>query len=297
MYYESGIYRHVEGFIEGLHAVAIVGYDDEENCWIVKNDWGPDWGENGYFRIVAGTNDCEIESDVYAINYATVPSASFVLSPSGIDFGTLLFPDQPFLTQSFTITNNGSVPLTDTSLVVTNPKYSVIPLLNSTIESAASADVQVTYTPHPGKTPNTGELQVDSAGITRSISLSGQTNTRPAQPTNLWPPDRGATVIGMPVTLSASMFVDDDSDAHEASQWIIQDSSGASVYTGSFDTANKTSFTVPPDTLQADTQYFWQVTYQDDRRVVSLASAWTSFTPRNSESSKGNCFIATAGFG
>ena len=113
------------------HAVAIVGYDDAEQCWIIKNSWGPDWGENGFFRIAAGTNECGIEDEVYAINYATVPGASFVLSPSGIDFGTLLLPDQPFLTQSFTITNNGSVPLTNTSCTVTNPKYSVIPFYRS----------------------------------------------------------------------------------------------------------------------------------------------------------------------
>ena len=294
MYYESGIYRHVEGFIEGLHAAAIVGYDDEENCWIVKNDWGPNWGENGYFRIAAGTNECEIENEVYAIDYATVPGASFVLSPSGIDFGTLLFPDQPFLTQSFTITNNGSVPLTNTSCAVTNPKYSVIPLIGSTIDSAASADVQVTYTPGVGKTPDTGELDVDSAGVTRSISLSGQANTRPAQPINLWPPDGGATAMGMPLTLSASMFVDDDCDAHEASQWIIEDSSGASVYSGSFDTANKTSFTVPPDTLQAYTQYYWQVIYRDDRGAVSSASDPTSFTTKSPSSDGSNCFITIA---
>jgi C1A family cysteine protease len=296
-YYKSGIYRHITGLAEGGHAVAIVGYDDTERCWIVKNSWGPNWGENGFFRIAAGTNECEIEKEVYAIDYATVPGTSFVLSPSTIDFGTLLLPDQPFLTQSFTITNNGSVPLTNTSLAVTSPQYSVIPLTGSSIESAASADVQVTYTPLAGKTPDTAELDVDSAGITRSITLSGQANTRPVQPVNLWPPDGGAPATGKPVTLSASWFVDDDGDAHEASQWIIKDSSGTSVYSGSFDTVSKTSFTVPSEILQADRQYFWQVIYRDDRGVISSASAWTSFTPRSSEPGKGTCFIATAGSG
>jgi hypothetical protein len=297
LYYESGIYRHTTGVVEGGHAVAIVGYDDEEQCWIIKNSWGPNWGENGFFRIAAGTNECEIEDEVYTINYATVPGTSFVLSPSAIDFGTLLFPDQPFLTQSFTITNNGSVPLTDTSLTVTNPRYSVIPLIGSTIESAASADIQVTYTPLAGKTPDTGELQVDCAGITRSITLSGQMNTRPAQPANLWPPDRGATVMGHPVTLSASVFVDEDGDTHEASQWIILNSSGASVYSGTFDTASKTSFTIPSDILQADTQYSWQVIYKDDRGVESSASNPTSFTTKSPSSGGSNCFITTAATG
>lgn len=293
LYYVSGVYRHVTGKALGGHAIVIVGYDDADQSWIIKNSWGPNWGENGFFRMAAGINDCNIENIALSITYATVPGASFVLSPSNIDFGTLLFPDQPFLTQSFTITNNGSVLLTNTSCAVTNPRYSVIPFFDSIIESAASANVQVTYTPGVGKTPDTGELQVDSAGITRSISLTGHVNTRPAQPINLWPPDGGTTASGQPVTLSASVFVDDDGDAHEASQWIIQDSSGASVYSGSFNTANKTSFTVPSDTIQADTRYYWQVIYQDDRGAESSASALTSFTTSDTSSDGSNCFIAT----
>ncbi len=51
-YYESGIYVKTSGaVVVGYHAVMIVGYDDASSCWIVKNSWGRDWGENGYFRI------------------------------------------------------------------------------------------------------------------------------------------------------------------------------------------------------------------------------------------------------
>jgi C1A family cysteine protease len=295
MYYESGVYRHVEGYIEGIHAVTIVGYDDAEQSWIVKNTWGPDWGESGYFRIRSGTNECEIEEQVYAIHFAVVPGASFVLSPASADFGTLVLPDQVSQTLPFTITNNGSVVLTNIFSAVTNTKYSVFPLSISTLESAVSVDIQVTYSARAGKIPDTGELQVVAAGVTKKSTLSAQTNTRPAQPVNLSPSD--GAITGLPVTLVGSAFVDADDDAHEASRWIIQNASGDIVYSGSFDAASKTSFTVPAGALQANAEYYWQVVYLDDRGVTSSASARTSFTSITLTPGKGNCFIATAAFG
>ena len=36
--------------------LAIVGYDDSEECWIVKNSWGTNWGEDGWVRISYDAN-------------------------------------------------------------------------------------------------------------------------------------------------------------------------------------------------------------------------------------------------
>ena len=58
--YNSGIYEHVSGGVAGGHAVAIVGYDNNNEYWIVKNSWGKNWGENGFFRIRYG--ECGIGS-------------------------------------------------------------------------------------------------------------------------------------------------------------------------------------------------------------------------------------------
>lgn len=42
--YSSGVYRHVSGGEAGGHCVAIVGYDDAQGAWIIKNSWGVGWG-------------------------------------------------------------------------------------------------------------------------------------------------------------------------------------------------------------------------------------------------------------
>ena len=35
----------------GLHAVLIVGYDDETDTFDILNSHGSDWGDNGYFKL------------------------------------------------------------------------------------------------------------------------------------------------------------------------------------------------------------------------------------------------------
>jgi len=66
--YSGGIYKHVSGSLEGGHAVKIVGWGEENGVkyWKIANSWNPYWGEKGYFRIVRGTNECGIESQVTA---------------------------------------------------------------------------------------------------------------------------------------------------------------------------------------------------------------------------------------
>lgn len=38
------------------HAVVLVGWDDEKGAWILKNSWGPGWGDNGYMFIRYDSN-------------------------------------------------------------------------------------------------------------------------------------------------------------------------------------------------------------------------------------------------
>ncbi|KYK31376.1 MAG: hypothetical protein AYK22_02535 [Thermoplasmatales archaeon SG8-52-3] len=55
-YYSGGVYTPTWGGRAGGHVVTIVGYDDYDECWIVKNSWGTKWGEDGWFRLAYDAN-------------------------------------------------------------------------------------------------------------------------------------------------------------------------------------------------------------------------------------------------
>lgn len=51
MVYSSGIYKAVSNTVAGGHVVSIVGFNDLERYWIIRNSWGAGWGEGGFARI------------------------------------------------------------------------------------------------------------------------------------------------------------------------------------------------------------------------------------------------------
>jgi hypothetical protein len=86
------------------HAVSLVGWDDNPpegggGCWILRNSWGDDWGENGYMRIRYDSAHvaCEAtylvyEGDGPAINVSSATDISGIeatvnamIDPGGMD--------------------------------------------------------------------------------------------------------------------------------------------------------------------------------------------------------------------
>jgi cathepsin B len=62
--YKKGVYQHKSGGLAGGHAVKIMGFGKEGNTqyWHVANSWGSSWGMDGFFRILRGNDECNIES-------------------------------------------------------------------------------------------------------------------------------------------------------------------------------------------------------------------------------------------
>lgn len=66
--YKSGVYYHVTGDNLGGHAIKIMGWGIENNMdyWLCANSWNEDWGDQGFFKIKRGTDECGIEDQVVA---------------------------------------------------------------------------------------------------------------------------------------------------------------------------------------------------------------------------------------
>jgi cathepsin L len=50
------------------HAVTLIGFNENDNAWIVRNSWGTRWGEGGHVRIAMGKNLCRINDFAYYVD-------------------------------------------------------------------------------------------------------------------------------------------------------------------------------------------------------------------------------------
>ena len=54
--YKGGVYNACDSQ-ETNHIVSLIGWDDADGVWLMKNSWGTEWGEQGFMRIKYAGSD------------------------------------------------------------------------------------------------------------------------------------------------------------------------------------------------------------------------------------------------
>jgi len=114
--YTGGIYVPVPQQDEqgGGHLVYIIGYDDAQGCWIVKNSWGTDWGETANFTsYTPGAGN----GGYFRVSYVTSAESLTLFGWDAVDLsyggGVITTTISPFTTTVFsstTTTAGGACP-------------------------------------------------------------------------------------------------------------------------------------------------------------------------------------------
>jgi hypothetical protein len=108
--YSEGIFNENNSDAEINHAVALVGWDDNQGTngvWLLRNSWGTGWGEEGYMRIEYGV--CKVGFDACYVNY---PAKSKVEITGGLRGASVGFRNVWNTTTTnikWTITLNGGI--------------------------------------------------------------------------------------------------------------------------------------------------------------------------------------------
>jgi C1A family cysteine protease len=160
--YRSGVYSYTTGAYAGAHAVLVVGYDDTQQAFIVKNSWGSGWGEAGYFMIayseVTGTSRFGYSTMVYD-GYGNNPPpdpCSYSLLPASASFSATGG------SSSFTLYEQGSCTATPTP--VSSASWIAI---TSVVDGSGSTTVSYTVAPNTGSARS---ATIDIAGVSFKVT-------------------------------------------------------------------------------------------------------------------------------
>ena len=132
--YSGGVFNAT--YTGGInHAVVLVGWDDINSCWIMRNSWGPNWGESGYMRIAyncssIGYAACWVNYNGGWVNPTTG------LASSGLAGG-------PFTPTSTTYTLNNSKTASFNWALTHNQSWVTVSTATGTLAPAATASVAV----------------------------------------------------------------------------------------------------------------------------------------------------------
>ena len=152
--------RTSESWNDVDHAMVVVGYGTDvvngttAHYWIVRNSWGPSWGDNGYFRSALGAGNINflasraINTTVQG-NTTHVPAQSPTPSPTSVSNETTA-PPTPLVTnpppRNETDGNTTTTTLTPTSTTSTASTTSTTSTTTTTAAPTSSTTATLTST-------------------------------------------------------------------------------------------------------------------------------------------------------
>lgn len=83
--YRGGIFSTDEKAVCGSsmvnHGIILVGWDDSQQVWILRNSWGTLWGEGGYMRIRYGISNVGFRANYLVYNPSSTPTSPAPTTP------------------------------------------------------------------------------------------------------------------------------------------------------------------------------------------------------------------------
>ena len=137
MSYASGVYKHVKGSYLGGHAVSIVGYDDTQRAFIIRNSWGADWGMNG-FAYVSYDDISGIGEETWSYSVPSLNGAVSIVTPDDYSYVSGQLNIQSY--SSFPSTDSVTVTLFNQSKAMLTATCQATSTCNSAMDVASLAD-------------------------------------------------------------------------------------------------------------------------------------------------------------
>ena len=278
--YTGGVYNPAANGCSGStnHQIVIVGWDDATSTWIVRNSWGPSWGESGYMHLkwdTTGTKSRVGEGTSWVAWVGDTPAPFGKSSPA---HGSFDQPASPLLSWGTSSTaesyeycldaSNNS--LCNTSWISTSTSTSVplgslasgtyswqVRAINASGTTQANAGAWWSFTIGPGQSVYL-PLVVKSAPLPGSFNKTAPANNATNQstaPTLSWGASSDFTSYEYCLDASNNNFCD--------AAWVS--------------TAASTS--APLSGLAASSTYYWQVRANNAAgSTYADAGTWWSFT-------------------